>query len=176
MGHLFIQRQHHYSHKNNISIIFNIKNRVRRGLIWSFDLSLERGDIKINIDGSVKTVADNAKLRQDIIKILLTSLGDNKFHPKYGSYIGSLQIGHVADARLISLDLESSARNAIGNLMSLQRSQAKRQGVTPGEIIVDILKVSVTRDQVDPRLYNIFISVLTQRLTEVKSNVTVRIA
>jgi len=141
----------------------------------SFDLSLERGDIKIGVDGSVKTVVDNSKLRQDIIKILLTELGDNKFHPKYGSFIGSLQIGHAADAKLVSLDLESSARNAIKNLMSLQRAQAKRQGVSPGELIVDILKVSVARDEVDPRLYNIFVSVLTQRLTEVRSNVTVRI-
>jgi hypothetical protein len=142
----------------------------------SFDLALERGDIKISADGSMKTVSGNAKLRQDIIKILLTELGSNKFHPKYGSYIGALQIGHYADAKLISLDLESSARKAIKNLMSLQRSQAGKQSLTPGELIVDILKVSVARDQVDPRLYNIFVSVLTKRLTEVRSNVTVRIA
>jgi phage baseplate assembly protein W len=142
----------------------------------SFDLALERGDIKINRDGSMKTVFGNSKLRQDIMKILLTELGDNKFHPKYGSHIGSLKIGHVADAKLISLDLESSARTAIGNLISLQRTQSRRQGVTPGEIIIDILKVSVTRDQVDPRLYNIFVSVLTQKLTEVTSSVAVRIA
>jgi len=142
----------------------------------SFDLALERGDIKISADGSMKTVSGNAKLRQDIIKILLTELGSNKFHPKYGSYIGALQIGHYADAKLISLDLESSARKALKNLMSLQRSQAGKQNMTPGELIVDILKVSVARDQVDPRLYNIFVSVLTKRLTEVRSNVTVRIA
>ncbi|MAG24565.1 hypothetical protein CMI47_03200 [Candidatus Pacearchaeota archaeon] len=142
----------------------------------SFDLALERGDIKISADGSMKTVSGNAKLRQDIIKILLTELGSNKFHPKYGSYIGALQMGHYADAKLISLDLESSARKAIKNLMSLQRSQAGKQSLTPGELIVDILKVSVARDQVDPRLYNIFVSVLTKRLTEVRSNVTVRIA
>jgi hypothetical protein len=142
----------------------------------SFDLALERGDIKISADGSMKTVSGNAKLRQDIIKILLTELGSNKFHPKYGSYIGALQIGHYADAKLISLDLESSARKAIKNLMSLQRSQAGKQNMTPGELIVDILKVSVARDQVDPRLYNIFVSVLTKRLTEVRSNVSVRIA
>ena len=60
--------------------------------------------------------------------------------------------------------------------MSLQRSQAGKQNMTPGELIVDILKVSVARDQVDPRLYNIFVSVLTKRLTEVRSNVSVRIA
>ena len=142
----------------------------------SFDLALEKGDIKIGVSGSVKTVSGNSKLRQDIIKILLTELGDNKFHPKYGSHIGALQIGHHADSRLVSLDLESSAKNAIRNLMSLQRSQSRRQGLTPGELIVDILDISVARDDVDPRLYNIFVSVLTQELTEIRDTVTVRIA
>ena len=36
----------------------------------SFDLALERGDLKINRDGTVKTVSGNSKIRQDIIKIL----------------------------------------------------------------------------------------------------------
>lgn len=142
----------------------------------SFDLKLERGDIKLSVDGLVEPVTGNTKLRQDILKILLTELGDNKFHPNYGSYIGSLQIGQIADERLVSLDMESSARNAIRNLMSLQRAQSKRQGLTPGEIIIDILDVSVSRDQVDPRLYNIYVSVLTQSLTEVSNNITVRIS
>ena len=115
-------------------------------------------------------------MRHDIIIILLTELGDNKYHPKYGSYIGSLQIGHHADSKLMSLDLESSARTAVRNLMSLQRSQARRQNLSPGEIIMDIIDISVSRDDADPRLYNIFISVLTQELTEVRDNITVRIA
>jgi phage baseplate assembly protein W len=142
----------------------------------SFDLTLERGDIKIMAGGSISLVVGNAKLRQDILKILLTELGDNKFHPKYGSYIGSLQIGHQVDNKLISLDLESSARDAVRNLMSLQRSQARRQSLTPGELIIKIIDISVARDEVDPRLYNIFVSVLTQELTEVRDNITVRIA
>ena len=142
----------------------------------SFDLALERGDIKIGVSGSVKTVNGNAKLRQDIIKILLTELGDNKFHPKYGSYIGALQIGYHADNKLVSLDLENSARKAVRNLMSLQRSQSRKQTLTPGELIIDIVNISVSRDDVDPRLYNIFVSVLTQELTEVRDNITVRIA
>lgn len=142
----------------------------------SFDIALEKGDVKINADGSMKTVSGNSKLRQDILKILLTGLGDNKFHPKYGSHIGALQIGHYADNKLVSLDLEASARSAIKNLMSLQRSQSRRQTLNPGEIIVDILDISVARDEVDPRLYNIFLSVLTQDLTEVRNAVTIRIA
>lgn len=142
----------------------------------SFDLTLDRGDIKIGPGGALDVVVGNAKLRQDIVKILLTELGDNKFHPGYGSYIGSLRIGHQADARLIALDLESSAKTAIRNLMSLQRHQSRRQNVSSGELIIEIVDISVSRDEVDPRLYNIFVSVLTQELTEVRDNITVRIA
>jgi len=141
----------------------------------SFDLSIEKGDIKISSSGSVQTVSGNSKLRQDIVKILLTDLGDNKFHPKYGSHVGALQIGHYADSKLMSLDIETSARNALKNLVALQRSQARRQALSPGEVIVDILNVTVKRDEVDPRLYNILVSVLTQELTEVSSLVSVRI-
>jgi phage baseplate assembly protein W len=142
----------------------------------SFDLRLENGDLKINTDGTVSSVTGNSKLRQDILKILLTDLGDNKFHPKYGSHVGKLQVGSHADDKLISLDITSSARSAIRNLMSLQRAQARRQSLSPGEIIIDILNLEVTRDKVDPRLYNIFVSVLTQELDRVESSVTVRIA
>ena len=141
----------------------------------SFDLSIKNGDIQIARDGSIETVSDNAKLKQDIVKILLTDLGDNKFHSKYGSKIGALQIGHYADNTLMSLDIESSARNALQNLMALQRAQSRRQALTPGEIIVDILGVNVTRDSADPRMYNIFVSVLTQELTEVGSMISVRV-
>lgn len=141
----------------------------------SFDLSIKNGDIQIARDGSIETVSGNAKLKQDIVKILLTDLGDNKFHSKYGSKIGALQIGHYADNTLMSLDIESSARNALQNLMALQRAQSRRQALTPGEIIVDILGVNVTRDSADPRMYNIFVSVLTQELTEVGSMISVRV-
>tara|TARA_A100001011_G_C14259991_1_gene821914 strand:+ start:868 stop:1299 length:432 start_codon:yes stop_codon:yes gene_type:complete len=141
----------------------------------SFDLTLNKGDIKIDKTGEVSLVSSNSKLRQDIIKILLTETGDNKFHPDYGSQVGSLKIGSTSDARLVESDLNTSANKALRNLMSLQRAQSRRQQLSPGEVIVQVLDVSVTRDELDPRMYNIFVSVLTQALDEVKSNITVRL-
>lgn len=141
----------------------------------SFDLTLHRGDIKITDKGSVSTVTSNSKLKQDIIKILLTEIGDNKFHPNYGSHIGAIEIGHYADPKFIELDLTSSANKALRNLMALQRSQSKRQKLSPGEIIIEILDISVGRDELDPRMYNVFVSVLTQELSEVTNNVTIRL-
>lgn len=142
----------------------------------SFDLKIKNGDISLNRDGSITTVIGNNKLRQDILKILLTDLGSNKYHKRYGSYIGRLNIGDISDNMLISLDLERSAMNAVKNLMALQRFQAKKQGLSPGEIIVDINSVSVTRDDLDPRLYNITVSVMTREITDFTTSLSVRIA
>jgi phage baseplate assembly protein W len=142
----------------------------------SFDLKIKNGDISLNNDGSMTTVVGNGKLRQDILKILLTDLGSNKYHKRYGSYIGKLNIGDVADARIISLDLEKSARNAIKNLMALQRAQSRRQDLSPGEIIIDINDVTVERDELDPRLYNISVSVMTREITDLATSLSIRIA
>lgn len=142
----------------------------------SFDLSIKNGDIKINSDGTLGTVGGNLKLKQDIIKIILTNLGENKFHPNYGSQAGALKIGYYADDKLVALDIESSVKRSISNLMSLQKSQSQRQALSPGEIIVDVLNVSAGRDEADPRMYNIIVSVLTQELTEVSEFLSVRIA
>lgn len=141
----------------------------------SFDLKIVGGDIAISSTGDAEIVFDNAKLKQDIVKILLTRLGDNKYHPNYGSEVGALQIGHVADIELLELDLQSSAEEAIRKIISLQRKQAKRQNLSPAEVIVDIVDVSVARDVNDPRAWNIFISVLTQKLTTLTEAVQLRI-
>ncbi len=141
----------------------------------SYDLKIgPKGDLVIE-NGLIQTVTDNDKLVQDIIKILLTDLGENKFHPNYGSKVGALEIGSVPDQDLLKQDLTASAETAIRKLMQLQRTQAQKQFLTPGETIIDILDVSVDRDQIDPRLYNIFISVVTPRKVTHIDSITVRV-
>src|SRR5690606_20124154 len=118
---------------------------------------------------------DNDKLRQDIVKILLTKLGENKFHPNYGSKVGALEIGFVADQELVELDLQSSVEDAIRYLMRAQQMQQKRQYLTPGEVIVGIKNILVERDLLDPRMYNIYVSVYTKKLTVITETIPVRI-
>ena len=142
----------------------------------SFDLKIENGDIKIEIDGAMSTVYDNTKLRQDIIKILLTKLGENKFHPNYGNQIGVIDIGYVDDYELVELDLKSSVEDAIKKLIALQRGQSLKQYISPAERIVAILDISAKRDTIDPRLYSIFITVQTGAISAITESVTVRIA
>lgn len=141
----------------------------------SFDIKLLKNDIAIGQDGQLRIVSDNEKLRQDIVKILLTELGENKYHPAYGSRVGSIEIGHVPDQEELEIDLSSSAETSVRRLIALQRAQSRRQYLTPGETIVDIASIDVERDLLDPRMYNIFISVLTQRLTVLTESITIRI-
>lgn len=141
----------------------------------SFDLKISKGDILINPDGTVATVFDNDKLKQDVIKILLTKIGENKYHSSYGSNIGALQIGYVADKELLELDLQTSAEEAIQYLIRSQINQQKSQYLTPGEVIAGIKNIVVERDRLDPRMYNIFISIYTKNLTLVEEAIPVRI-
>lgn len=142
----------------------------------SFDLKIEGGDIKIGTDGNLAFVYDNLKLRQDIIKILLTKLGENKFHPSYGSEVGAIKIGHFADQELLEIDLKASVEDAVRKIIALQKGQSLKQYISPGERIISLLDVSAERDTLDPRMYNIFISVQTGALTTITEAVTVRIA
>ena len=141
----------------------------------SFDLKIKNGDIKISRDGDVDVVIDNEKIRQDIVKILLTKLGENKYHAYYGSSLGALEIGGVPDRELIEGDLSRMAEESISILMRLQSNQSKTQYISPVEAIIDILDVSVSRDVSDPRAYSIGITVLTRKLTKISESVTVKI-
>jgi len=141
----------------------------------SFDLQLYKGDLKLTKDGKIGVVTRNSKLRQDIVKILLTQRGSVKYHKSYGSAIGALRVGHYTDSNLMKIDLQASVRSAIKVLMTLQRAQAKRQVLSPAEVICDIKSIKVERDISDPRLYNIFISVLTKELSEITESVTIRL-
>jgi hypothetical protein len=149
---------------------------MRLDNFMSFDLKIEGGDIKISPDGNLSFVYDNYKLRQDIIKVLLTKNGENKFHPTYGSGVGAIDIGHSVDRELLEIDLRASVEDALRKIMSLQRAQSRRQYLTPAETIISILNISVERDTIDPRLYSIFISVQTGALSTITESVTVRIA
>jgi hypothetical protein len=141
----------------------------------SFDLKIKNGDICLDASGQLSSVSGNQKIRQDIVKILLTNFGDNKFHVRYGSNVGALKIGEVTDQKLIEMDLRRSVEESVRYLISLQRNQARAQYLSLSETILDISNIYTERDSEDPRLYNVFISVLTQKLDIIEENVTIRI-
>ncbi len=139
----------------------------------SFDLELIDSDLKIKADGTVRTVTDTPKLRQDVLKIILTSLGSNKFHPWYGCSISENTIGKNLPQNLLEAEITSSIEQSLRNLKTLQQAQISSQQVSLAEQIAEIGRVDVGRNPIDPRQINIIISILTKRLTKIEEVFTV---
>jgi hypothetical protein len=59
--------------------------------------------------------------------------------------------------------------------MFLQKNQSKYQVLSLSEIILEIVDIRTERDYGDPRLYNIYISILTQKLDQIEEIITIRI-
>lgn len=133
----------------------------------SFDLALIDGDISIRSNGSVRTVEETPKLRQDILKAILTPLGSNRFHPWYGCSVGESVIGRNFPENIIELEAQTSITQTLERIRQLQQAQLGFQEVTLGEQISSIGPISVNRNPVDTRQLNIRVAVTTRRLTQV---------
>lgn len=134
----------------------------------SYDLKIVGNDLAINPDGSVQTVRDNEKLKQDILKAILTARGSNKFHQWYGSTVSERTIGQVLDATQLEAEVTTSIQETLSTLMALQTAQARVQYVSPGETLAAIKDVRVERDSTDPRQWSITVEALTRQLTPVE--------
>jgi len=141
----------------------------------SFDLKIVGNDVGINPDGSLQTVRDNEKLKQDILKAVLTARGTNKFHQWYGSTISQNLIGHTLDISQIDAETKSSIQETLSTLMALQSAQARVQYVSPGETLAGVNDIVVVRDPSDPRQWSITIIALTRQLLPVEETFTLRL-
>lgn len=141
----------------------------------SYDLKIINGDLSIDADGDISIVLGNDKIFQEIKKIILTDIGENKFHPYYGSRAGRLNVGSITDQSFVASEIERSVKESMTNLIRLKDYQSRSQTLNPSEVILTIDKVVVERDNLDPRMWNIFISVTTQALDTANTVVRVRI-
>jgi phage baseplate assembly protein W len=140
----------------------------------SFDLALIDSDIKIKADGTIRTVEDTNKLRQDVIKIILTPLGSVKFHQWYGSNINEGTIGQVPADNMLFEDISASISDSLRKLQTLQRAQATGQNVTLSELIAAIEDINVQRSINDLRQVQVIVSVLTRGLTKIDEVFAIR--
>ena len=138
----------------------------------SFDLQLLNGDLSLKADGTLKTVSDTPKLRQDILKLLTTALGSNVFNPWYGCPIADTMIGRNYPDNLLASSIQSAVTQSLENLKTLQTSQSSDQKVSLAETIAEIGKVEVERNLADPRQLNIRVTVLTRALTLIQETFT----
>lgn len=131
----------------------------------SFDLKIVNGDFVLD-SGDLRTVVDSEKLIQDLLKICITPVGSNPTAPYYGSYITRSLIGNVDD---ISESIaQSQLMSSIQILKQLQEAQVRSlQSVSPDEQINFIKDILINRNEVDPRLFSVQVSVFSKGLKPV---------
>lgn len=133
----------------------------------SFDLKLVNGDLVIGSDGDVTKVENTDKLVQDILKILLTPVKGNPFHPAYGSYLTNAIIGNILPDSFVVSSAENQIKSSLQNLMTAQKIQSTRQPVTASEALAAIQSVKVERNLGDSRFFEILVNVLARDFTSV---------
>jgi hypothetical protein len=130
----------------------------------SFDLKIVNGDLVVT-NGLLKTVVDSEKLTQDILKLCLTTAGSNPIHPWYGSFISRTIVGNPNLNSVLVQIGKSQLTTALQNLKDLQDIQIKSyQRVSADEQIAAISDISIVQSQIDPRVFDVVIRVLTKGL------------
>lgn len=128
----------------------------------SFDLKIVNGDLVL-VNGQIKTVVDSEKLIQDILKICLTTAGSNPLHPWYGSLVSRTIIGSPLYSSILVQVAKNQLSSALDNLKNLQDIQVKSlQRVSADEQLSTILDISVIRNQIDPRLFNVTVKAVSK--------------
>jgi phage baseplate assembly protein W len=139
----------------------------------SFDLKIQGGNLVIN-NGLLQTVVDTEKLIQDILKLCLTTAGSNPLHPWYGSFVTRTLVGNPLHTTILVQIAKSQLITALQNLKDLQDIQLKSfQRVSADEQIAGILDISVNRNQIDPRLFNVTVKALTKGLKPITTSFSV---
>jgi hypothetical protein len=139
----------------------------------SFDLKLNGGDLVIK-NGQLQTVLDSEKLIQDILKICLTTAGTNPIHPWYGSFISRTIVGNPMYSSILVQIAKSQLNTALENLKELQGIQVNSfQRVSADEQISTILDISIIRNQLDPRLFDVRIKALSKGFKPITTAFTV---
>lgn len=140
----------------------------------SYDFRIVKGDLGIDANGDIDKVEDTEKLIQEILKVAHTPLGSNIFYPWYGSSISQSLIGNAMDMEFISTVASSQLQSSLENLQRLQQKQALEQRVTPFEQLAAIKSISITRNQVDPRHFQVIIQAVTRALSTVNTQFSIK--
>lgn len=134
----------------------------------SFDFALIDNDLSIMNNGLVRTVTDTPKLKQDVLKIILTPLGSNRFHRWYGCTVSEDIIGKDIPDNMMRVDIQTSIAQSLDRLKKLQLAQLTTQKVTLAELINVIGEVIAYRAPEDRRQIKIEVTVYTRRMTKIE--------
>jgi phage baseplate assembly protein W len=122
-------------------------------------------DIDINSNGVLVPVSGNNKIKQLILKALLTEEGANELFPSYGSELHSV-IGDKFDT-LAEFKLHNAVQKAIRFLIV---EQINIPNLPLDETILSLLGIEISQDQVDPRIIRIVVNVQTGNFQQTQLN------
>jgi hypothetical protein len=115
-------------------------------------------DYRYDLQGDAILIENENLLYQAALKILLTRIQSNPYHPSYGSAltsrIGTKAIG--ASATLITEDVQ----RALSTMQSLQSQQSKFQAVSPKERLYAVTSVRVSPSPSDPTVFGVDVVVM----------------
>ena len=139
----------------------------------SFDLDLTNNDLGIKTDGTIRTVDKVNKLKQDIIKIILTPIGSNRFHPWYGSQISDNVVGGVLPDNILFHNISASIQDSLSRLQTLQQAQSTTQYITMSETLDSVREIAVQRSIIDQRQVNVVLLAMSRDFDAVEESFTI---
>jgi len=110
-------------------------------------------DYRFNLQGDAVLIQDENLLYQAALKILLTQIRSNPYHPGYGSAIMS-RIGTKAIGAAVSL-ITGDVQTALSNMQAQQAAQSKFQVVSAKERLYSVTSVRVSPHPQDPTMFEV---------------------
>lgn len=134
----------------------------------SFDIQIKDGDLAIGLNGDVQKIENTDKLKQDMLKMVLTPLGGNPFFTFYGSSVSRSLIGSSLNYTFFSNLASDQIKSSLETLMKLQKIQQKDgQRVSAAELLAAVQQVVVEQNQTDPRYFRVIIRAVAKDLNPV---------
>lgn len=140
----------------------------------SFDLKLIDGDVVIDPSGDVNIIGEWELAKQQLFNSFITPIGTNLYHEGYGSLLPYIS-NNGASFQDIERDIRSSIQNSVNSFIALQKFQRNYQFLSPQETIISINSIDVQIDSNDPRLLNVYLSLLNGSSEILYESVTIRL-
>jgi len=115
-----------------------------------------RNDLAYDTAGMVQTISLASKLKQDMTKIMISEVGDNKFFTNYGTNLQSLLHKNMGQAD-VRKEILASVMYAIYYLNGVVNENG-----ADAELIKSITSVDIRWDKTDPRIVYVRVEVLNK--------------
>ena len=126
-------------------------------------------DIEYDKMGQVITVHKEFKMLQDLRKYIIAVKGTNKAHSWYGTVLIN-QIGTARTPAYYIVKFKGEILDAANNIKNLQAQQSSYQTVDDEEFINFLDDVIVEQSEVNPNLYEISVTIISQSSSSIELN------